>query len=1118
MNDLIRSAIKNTPAMNTLMVSVVAIGFFCLMSMRREVFPEFSLDRILVTVPYPGASPEEVEEGICQKLEEAVRSIDGIKKQVSIAAEGSGALSLELSKDADVPKVLADVRSEVDRITTFPVLAEDPEVKQITMREPAIQLAVVGPDVPGPDAEWALRDLAESVREELLRLPAVSQVNLAGTKNYQIDIEISEQTLRRYGLTLQQVADLVRRENFDLPAGTIRTDSQDVLVRGKNKRVVGAEIAQIPLLTRPDGAVLTVGDLGVVRDEFEDLTTYTRVDGSPAVAMSVDRTSTEDLLKMTDAVNAYAASKKLPDGYRLVTWGDRSLEVRDRLDLLVENGAQGLALVLVLLGLFLNLRLAVWVAAGIPVAIFGACAILFMGGQTLNMLSSFSFVMALGILVDDAIVVSENIFSHRQLGKPALQAAIDGTLEVAGSVISSVLTTIIAFVPLMFVSGIMGKFIAVMPFAMIATLTLSLFESLFVLPCHLAHDPSPLTFRQQVLRLVSLLPALFRFTIGWPLAGIVLLVWELLYPVRLLVGWFTQLGKPATASLDWVAGRIYTPALRFSLANPLIIFSICAASLLVTAGMVSGGIVPFVIFPKTDSNTLQANISFPDGTPPSVTEAATLQLEQAIETVNERYKAGGEPVVQLIRRSVGNAMTQQGPGADTTMVAHHVGSLVVELVDSAERTISSDTITTEWRKETGSIPGAESITFGNQRMGPGGTPIEFKLLATREQMEQLKQAVAETMAELDRIPGVFDIKDDSSPGKWEFQINVKDSARTMGVPLAEIAETVRASYFGEEVMRLQRGRHEVKLMVRYPRDERRSLAGFDEIRVRAQDGAERPITELANVKVERGYSEINRVDQKRSVTVSADVDETRGNAYQIVQRLRESFMPKLLEKFPAVSVRWEGQQEQTAESVQSLMAGLAMALVAMFVLLTLQFTSYFQPLLIMAIIPFGLLGAIWGHALLGMPLTLFSLFGMVTLTGVVVNDSIVLIDFINERVRAGGEVKSVLLECGVRRLRPIFLTSVTTIAGMLPLLFEQSFQAQILIPMAVSICFGLLFSTVLCLILVPTFYQALHNAVSRFDSGDHAEGDHSGGSKTESVESFSTPAVVKHSGQPAPVS
>ncbi|MFV0443029.1 MAG: efflux RND transporter permease subunit [Planctomycetaceae bacterium] len=1080
MKDFIRDAIRNTPAMNTLALSLIVLGALSVWSMRREVFPEFSLERILVTVPYPGATPDEVEEGICQKLEESVRSIDGIKKQVSIAQEGSGSLSLELEKSADPQKVLADVRAEVDRIDTFPVLAEDSEVKQVTLREPAIQVGVIGPDIHTASAELELREVAEQVRDDLLLLPAVSQANLSGAKEFEIDIEIREETLRQYGLTLQQVSQIIRRENLDLPGGTIRSSSQDVLVRGKNKRVLGEEIANIPVLTQPDGAVIRVRDLGEVRDEFADLTSFTRIDGHPAAAISVDRTTTEDLIAMTDAVLNYVHEKQLPPGYRLVTWGDRSLEVRDRLDLLIENGLQGLALVLVTLGLFLSPRLAMWVAVGIPISILGACAILYLGGQTMNMLTSFTFVMALGIVVDDAIVIGENIHTHRQAGKPPLQSAIDGTLEVCGSVFSSVLTTVIAFLPLMFVSGVMGKFIAVMPFAMIATLAVSLFEATFVLPCHLAHESPPMSLSQRLRGVLTQMPAFARYTLGWPVAGIVLVVWELLYPLRKLISLMEWLGKPATRSLDFIAERIYTPVLRYCLQHPVFTVSCCTTLLMLTAGLMAGGKVPFVIFPKVDSNTIQAVVQFPDGTPPSVTDDATLRMEQAIQSIAARHAEQGEPIVELVRRSVGNATMRAGPGTETAVLAHHLGTLTVELVDAAERTTVSEDIVAEWRAAAGAFPGAESVTFGNRQNGPGGTPIEFKLLAPREQMQQLEAAVEKAKAKLDSYPGIFDISDDSGPGKWEFQIRVKDAAIAMGVPLAEVAETVRASYYGEEVMRLQRGRHEVKLMVRYPRDERRSLASFEQIRVRAADGAERPVTELADITVARGYSEINRVDQMRSVTISADVDEAQANAYQIVSDLKTKFMPALQKESPNVLVRWEGQQEQTTESVQSLIVGLLVALVGMFILLTLQFTSYFQPFLIMAIIPFGLSGAVWGHALLGMPLTLFSMFGMVTLTGIVVNDSIVLIDFINQRVRDGVPVRTALTESGVRRLRPIFLTSVTTIAGLLPLAFEQSFQAQILIPMAITICFGLAASTGLCLVLVPTFYLIHHRLTSFF--------------------------------------
>jgi multidrug efflux pump subunit AcrB len=1063
-------AIRNTPAMNTLMISVLVVGLLGLVKMRREVFPEFELEIILITVPYPGASPSEVEEGICQKLEEAVRSIDGIKKQTAVASEGLGSLVLEIESGVDVQRTVAEVRSEVDRIPSFPALAEDPEIKQITLRQPAIKVGVLGPEEESLDADLKLRSITEDVRDDLLRLPAVSQANIMGARDYEIDVEISESTLRRHGLTLQQVAQIIRRENLELPGGTIRTDSQDILIRGKNKGTIGREIENIPLITQPNGTVLTVADLGMVRDEFADITSFTRINGRPGLAVSVDRTSTEDLLAMTDAVHAYVKSKKLPPGYELVTWGDRSLEVRDRLNLLMENGAQGLALVLVILALFLNLRLAFWVALGIPVSILGACAILYFSGHTLNMLTSFTFVMAMGIVVDDAIVVAENIHTHRHMGKSAWQAAVDGTLEVLPSVAASVATTVIAFVPLLFVSGVMGKFVAVMPVAMIATLLVSLFESAFILPCHLAHDPHPETWLARSRALVVRCPAPWRWILVWPLVGVVAVVSKLAYPFQRLLHVLEWLQTPFGLGLEWLADRLYMPCLRFSLTNPAIVISIGVSTLLLTMGLVAGGAVPFVIMPKMDSNTIEASIVYPDGTPATVTEAATAGLERAIRQVAKRFEAEGKPVLVLTRRSVGHITKTEGPGMEHGTIGHHLGSVTAELIDSARRSIPSDVIIAEWRKAAGEYPGAEKLVFGGEMHGPGGKPIEFKLLARGELMPQLEAAVERTKARLRQYPGVFDIADDSNPGKWEFQLRVKKDAVAMGIPLAELAETVRAAYYGEEVMRLQRGRHEVKLMVRYPRDERRSLAGFDQIRVRALDGAERPLTELADVRVERGYAEINRVNQLRSITISADVDEAKANAFEVVQDLRQRFIPALLGEFPGVLVRWEGQQEQTTESMQSLLIGLGIALIAMFVLLTLEFTSYFQPLLIMAVIPFGIVGAIMGHWMLGMPLTLFSMFGLVTLTGIVVNDSIVLIDFINHAVRDGVPLYTALCSAGRRRLRPILLTSLTTIGGLMPLLFERSFQAQILIPMAVSICFGLMVSTVLCLILVPTFY------------------------------------------------
>lgn len=1077
MRELLRKAISNTPAMNTLMIAVLIVGALSLFRLRREVFPEFQLEIVLVTVPYPGASPEEVEEAICQKIEEAVRSIDGIKKQTSVAKEGAGSLVLELSPSADPQKVLNEVRSEVDRIPSFPELAEDPEVKQITLRQPAITVGVVGPAGSGTVSELQLRELAESVRDELLRLPYVSQAAITGARDYEIDVEIPEETLRRYGLSLQQVAGIIRRENLELPAGTIRTDGQDVLVKGRNKSTLGRDIARIPVITLPNGTVLTVADLGSVRDEFADITSETLINGRPGFAIAVERTSTEDLLSMTEAVRGYVASKKMPYGCELLIWGDRSVEVKDRLELLAVNGLQGLVLVVVLLAIFLELKLALWVAAGIPISLLGACAALYFTGETLNMLTSFTFVMALGIVVDDAIVIGENIFSHRQMGKPALQAAIDGASEVLPSVISSVATTVVAFVPLMFVSGVMGKFIAVMPFTMISVLLISLVEASFVLPCHLAHESHRTDALDWSLKFRRRMPGLFRVTLGSLVVAAGFILSMLLYPLRYVSALALRANWYGAGLLNFTGERIYLPALRWSLGNKGTVISISVVMLMLTFALIKGGIVPFIIFPKLDANTIEASVTYPDGTPESVTRAAAQRIEEAILRVGERYRQQGSEILRLTRRSVGIITRQQQPGQPDFSNGAHLGGITAELTDTSLRTVRSDQIIADWRREAGEFPGAESVTFGTAEMGPGGKPVEFKLLARSDNVDALEAAVEAVKARLREFPGVFDIADDSSPGKWEFQLKIKEDAVAMGVPLAELAETVRASYYGAEVMRLQRGRHEVKLMVRYPRDARRSFAEFDQIRVRLADGAERPLTELADVKVDRGYSEINRVNQLRSITVTADLDEAQANARELVQNLQSDVMPALLEKYPGVSVRWEGQQEQTNESVASLIIGFIVALIAMFALLTLEFNSYFQPLLIMAIVPFGFVGAISGHALMGMPITLFSLFGLVALTGVVVNDSIVLIDFINQQVRSGTPLDEALINAGRRRLRPIFLTSVTTIAGLMPLLFETSFQAQILIPMAVSLCYGLMVSTVLCLIQVPVFY-AIHASLT----------------------------------------
>ncbi len=1052
MKDWIVKAIDNRAALNLGVIAVLAIGWFSLGAMRRESFPEFELDQINISVPYPGAAPQEVEEGIAQKVEEAVRSIEGIKKVTSTASEGSCSVTLQLvpgGRPSD--RILDEVRSEIDRIPSFPLEAEEPQVRLRTMRRGSLSVGVISPVPVDPvterlstESELQLRKIAERVRDDLLAIPQVAEVNFMTAKQYQIDIEIPEATLRAHGLTLKQAADVIRRENRELPAGSIRSQSQEILLRGNNRRTNGPDLAELPIVTEPGGGVLTIKDLGTVRDEFTDTTALNFINGKPAMSMSVLRSSSQDLLTMIEAAYETLDEVPLPPGYKVVTWGDESVSVRSRLDLLTRNGYQGLCIVFVLLLIFLDPKLAFWVALGIPFSLLASATFLYLTGQTLNLISMFAFVMALGIVVDDAIVIGENVYAHRQMGKSYRTAAIDGTAEVIPSVTTAVLTTVVAFAPLLFVTGTMGKFTAVMPMAIIAMLMVSLIECVTVLPCHLSHKES----------------LLFR------IIGIVFYAFKwLLIPA-------TWINRVATYLLEGFISRIYLPSLHWCLSNRIVVVSGCVTAILVTAGLVRGGTLQFSFFPRVDGNTLSATIVFPDGTPEKPVIDATQRCEDAFWRVAEEYEKSGTPIAKTSFRVIGAS----GSGGRNGVSGSNRGSVEVELVDSESRGVHSREIVSKWRAEVGTILGTEELSIGTRSWGPGGTPLEFKLLGPSHAVDDLDKAVERCKEHLATYAGVSDIKDDSVPGKWEYRFRIKPEAFAMGVRTADLAETVRAAYFGEEVMRIQRGRHEVKIMVTYPRQDRRLLSNFDEIRVRLDDGVDRPITELAEIDVVRSYAQIHRIDQARSITISADIDEDMPDVDKIIPDLQATFIPSLLEKYPDLRVRWEGQQERRSESFGSMRRGYFVAALVMYILLAIEFKSVVQPLLVMSIIPFGVLGAIAGHLIMGIPLTLFSLYGIIALTGIVVNDSIVLMDFINSKLRAGVPIQDAIAQSGARRFRPVMLTTMTTIGGLVPILMETSVQAQILIPMATSIAFGELFATIVVLYLVPVTYSLYYGA------------------------------------------
>ncbi len=1068
MRALANWSIKNNVTVNLIMVFIILAGIFTVMNMRREMFPQFSLDMIVVSVPYPGSSPEEVEEGICIKIEERIESVEGIERIISTAREGNGEVLVELETGADPRKILDDIKAEVDRIDTFPDEAEEPIVIEIINQDPTISVAIFG-----EVSETRLRQVAEGIRDDLLdakfaaptkngglqslvasilkpfkfKQPAsITQIDLVGVRDYEIAIEVSEEDLRRYGISFDQVVSAVRTGSIDLPGGKIKTEQGEILIRAKGQLYTGREFERLPLITLSDGTVVRLGQVAKVIDGFEDIDLKTRFNGKQAAIVQVSRTSEQDIIEIATIARNYVETQKskMPEDLEIAVWGDISTMVEGRIDLMLRNGLQGIFLVFIALTLFLNLRLAFWVAIGIPISFMAAFAVLNGFDQTINMISLFAFIMTLGILVDDAIIVGENIYSHYTRGKSPSAAVVDGLKEVGGPVIMAVSTTIVAFSPLLFIAGLMGKFIAVMPMAVIIILIVSLGEALIILPCHLYHALTQTEKKER------------KFT-----------------------SWHERLRGKIEQGLQAVIDRVYSPAIKYVVKNKYFTFSIGIGVLIISLGIIAGGYVAFVFFPKGESDWIVAEIVYPLGTPFKLTEETVAHLEKESFKLNTVYSDFSEKNGRLII----NAFSIVGaiPRRDfkPPEFGSHVGEVWLELASSEKRpNISTHAILAKWRSLIGEIPGLERLQFATLEGGPAGNPIEIQLRG--QDFDQLKQAAAELKTEIATYPGTFDITDNFKPGKQEKKIRVKEGARSIGITMRDLARQVRQAFYGDEALRIQRGRDDVKVMVRYSDKERRSIAGIEDMRIRTLDGQEIPIEEVADITSGRSYSVVNRVDRKRIISVISDLDETIANASVIVADLDSNFLPGLVERYPGLIYALEGQEKRTRESLDSIKSGYFLAMMGIFLLLASQFRSYMQPLIIMMAIPFGLIGAILGHLVLDMEFTIVSIFGIVALSGIVVNDSLILIDFINRAVRSGVDVNQAVIESGRARFRPVLLTSVTTIAGLFPLLLERSFQAQFLVPMAVSLCFGLLVATILTLLYVPALYLIVEDIVNLF--------------------------------------
>jgi len=1017
---------------NLLVIMLLFAGAAGLMVMIRETFPRFSLDAITVSVKYPGADPEEVEEGICLKLEEALIGLEGAKKVYSTASEGAGITIVECLENANIMKVKDEVKTRVDAITTFPTDAEKPIVEEVKFRGDVCSIILSG-DLP----ERQLKELARYVENELLQTGKVTQTNISGIRNYEISIEIREETLRSYGINFTQVREAVTAAGLNLPAGTIHTKNEDFRIRAIGRRYRAKDYENIPIIKRKNGTIISLGQIAKIRDTFdEDAKTFSIFNGKPAVSVDIYKTENEDAVKISKFIDTYIASKesKMPPGLQMTKFRDNARIVTGRLELLRRNGIFGLILVFLSLWLFLDLRLSFWVTVGIPISLAGAIGIMALNGNSINMLTMFGMIMVLGIIVDDAIVIGEAIYDRRQKGESAEDAAGDGTAEVAMPVLASVTTTIVAFLPLFFVNGVMGKFMREIPTPVVAALCVSLLESLFILPVHLRNLPrldEPTKIK------------IFRYG-------------------RIFRGYVDK-------SLEYFLQNIYGPLLKYILHMRYAAVSTAIAIFMIVIGLVQGGVLKFVFMPPTDDDFIRAQIEFPDGTPERVSRETVLKLVEAWKKVEDANKVPAHKKLTVgICSLVGGSFEFDAETGQSNKL-----DVLVELLPSEERNIYYMKLLNQWQKAVGDIPGAVATRFQSMHRGPGGNPIEVQLLG--EDQPKLLQAAQELKAKLSSYKGVFDEQLDYRPGKREFIVSMKPEGSQQGLTLTDIARHIQGGFYGTEALRIQRNRDDVKVKVRYPEKEGRdSVKYFRTLRIKTPSGNMVPFLSVANIKLSEGQSTIRRQQRKRTVNVSADINNDEANASEIIEELKTNFLPGLCAKYN-VSYNMEGEAKETAESLGSLYLSFPLALFGIYFIISSMFKSYIQPAVIMVTIPFGLIGAAIGHILFALPLTIMSLFGMIAVTGIVVNDAIVLIDGFNIKLGGGVPFYEALCEGSKRRFRPIMLTTITTFFGIFPMILERSMQARFLIPMAISIAFGVAFSSLLTLVLIPCLLVVLND-------------------------------------------
>lgn len=1018
-------------AANMLMIVILGAGLVRLLGIQLEVFPEVESQIVTVSVPFRGASPEEVEEGICIKVEEAVQGVEGIKRMTSRAVQGAGTVTLEVRDGEDVREVLDDVKSAVDAIDTFPLDADSPVVAEFDLAKQVVNVAVAGDVDP-----VTLRRLAERVRDEILELPGITRAVLASVRPYEVSIEVAESDLRRYGLSFDELAAAVNGSSLDLSGGSVKTEGGEVLFRTKAQAYRRPDFESIVLRGEDDGAQLLLGDVATVIDGFEDTGQSGRFDGLPAAMVKVYRVGDQSALDVSDKVAEYVrrTQAEMPPGIQLTTWQDDARTLRGRMDLMLRNGKAGLLLVFLTLALFLRLTLAFWVAVGIPISFLGAVALMPAMGVTINMISLFAFIVALGIVVDDAIVVGENVYAHFEKGAQGIEAALGGTRQVMVPVVFAILTTVAAFSPLLVIPGTMGKFISQLPRVVVPILVFSMVESLLILPAHLSHLK-----HRRARRGFSLLRA-----------------WE-------------KVQDAVSAALETFVRRVYTPSLELCLRARYVVLAAGLSAVALTFALFGAGHLRFTFFPDVEADNALAFLTMPEGTSDAVTARGVAQIEAAAQRAAERVaREHGEDIVRHVSASVGEmpfrSDSGRGFGNTAAFAGTHLGEVNIELLPGEEREFGSGAFLALWREETGEIPGAVELTYQSTAV-PTGDPIDVQF--SGRDPDELRAVAAQLKTALAAYPGVSGITDSFRAGKQELRLDLSDEARAAGLTRRDLARQVRQAFHGEEAQRIQRGRDEVRVMIRYPEAERRAVADLDSVRLRLPDGLEMPLQAAAEVTNTRGDAVIERAERRRAIHVRAQVDLAVNDPNTILADVTARVLPEILSGHPNVSWSLEGEQREQSDTVSGMQSGFLLALLVIYALLAVPFRSYVQPAIVMLAIPFGLAGALWGHLILGLDVSIMSAFGVVALTGVLVNDSLVLVDFTNQLHRGGASMHDAVRQAGPARFRAIVLTSLTTFAGLTPLLLERSLQAKFLIPMGVSLGFGVLFATAITLIIVP---------------------------------------------------